>query len=62
MDKSTQVVVGEDKATMGAILGIEVTLGNQAKVEKHQSFSMVSNLTPIDFQVCAAEISRYKKT
>ena len=57
MDKSTQVVVGKDEATVGAILGIEVTLSNQAKVEKHQSFSMGSNLTPIDFQLCAAEIS-----
>ena len=50
---TTLVVVGKEKATTGAHFRYWAIKLN---VEKHQSFSMGSNLTSIDFQVCAAEI------
>ena len=39
------------------ILVIGLTLSNQAKVETHQSFAMMSSLTPIDYYARAAETS-----
>ena len=50
MDKTTQVVVGKDKATTGAYFRYCVTLSNQAKLEKHQLLSMGSNLTSTDLR------------
>ena len=51
------VWLGKTKPLCEPILVIKLTLSNQAKVEKHQSLSMGSNLTLTDLSVCAAEIS-----
>ena len=49
MDKITKVEVGKDKPLRKLIFVIGLTMSNQAKVDEHQSFFMVSNSTPIDF-------------
>ena len=51
-----QRVVGKTKPLREPIFVIGLTLSNQAYVDEHQLFSMVSNWTPIDFYVRAAEI------